>query len=72
MSSSCVRFIPSQLSKTDRPSHMGPPIVISRLPVSNDDSICPVAALEKLLVKREQLNIAHDFIFTVYLSSKNL
>ena len=43
-----VRFLPSQLSKTDRPDHLGPPILIRRLPAfsGGDASLCPVSALE--------------------------
>ena len=59
-----VRFIPSQLSKTDRQTHLGPAIIIQRLPETDDNSICPVAALERLLEKRRDLNIEHDFIFS--------
>ena len=59
-----VRFIPSRLSKTDRQTHLGPPIVILRLPVSTDDSRCPVAALERLLQQRRDKGISHDFLFS--------
>ena len=63
-----VRFIPSRLSKTDRPSHLGPPILIRRLPVpaanSSDISKCPLASLEHLLRLREENNIQHDYVFS--------
>ena len=57
-----VRFLPSDLSKTDRESHMGPPIVISRLP-EEEASVCPVASLEALLLLRSHLDISHDYFF---------
>ena len=57
-----VRFLPSRLSKTDRSQHLGPPIVVRRLP-PEDSASCPVSALEQLLQRRRELGIAHDFIF---------
>ena len=59
-----VRFLPSKLSKTDRQSHLGPPIVIMRLPPTSDNSPCPVEALRELLRFRSKLHLSHDFIFT--------
>ena len=59
-----VRFIPSALSKTDRQSHLGPAIRITRLTASDDVSPCPVEALEALLAKRRELDISHDFVFS--------
>ena len=61
-SSSGIRFIPSALSKTDRHSHLGPPISISRLD-SDDASLCPVSALDALLQARQDLGIRHDYVF---------
>ena len=62
----CARFLPSRLSKTDRPGHLGPPIVIRRLPAfSGDDvSLCPVAALEDFLQFRRSKGVSHDFLFS--------
>ena len=60
-----VRFIPSRLSKTDRQNHLGPAIVINRLPSPSPQSPCPVVALESLLLLRISLNIAHDHIFSM-------
>ena len=56
-----VLFLPPQLSKTDRQTHMGPPILIRRLPPSSPH--CPVAALEDLLA-RTSLGIRHNFVFS--------
>ena len=41
-----VRFLLSRLSKTNRPDHKGPPILLRRLPdFSGDDvSLCPVVS----------------------------
>ena len=61
-SSAGVRFIPSALSKTDRHSHLGPPITISRLD-SEDTSFCPVSSLDALLRMRQELGIRHDYVF---------
>ena len=57
-----VRFLPSQLCKTDRQTHMGPPILIRRLPPSSPH--CPVAALEDLLHSRTFLGIRHNYVFS--------
>ena len=65
-----VRFLPSALSKTDRQTHLGPAICIARLPSSDDASLCPVAALEALLLKRRDLDIQHDFVFSSSSSSR--
>ena len=57
-----IRFIPSRLSKTDRQTHLGPPIVVKRLPDS-DTSLCAVKALEDLLRIRSTLNLDHNYVF---------
>ena len=57
-----LRFLPSCLSKTDRQTHLGPPIVIKRLSGS-DSSLCAVAALEDLLQLRSSLPLDHDYVF---------
>ena len=57
-----LRFVPSRLSKTDRQTHLGPPIVVKRLP-DPDSSLCAVKALEDLLRMRSTLDLDHDFIF---------
>ena len=62
ISSEQVRFLPSRLSKTDRQRHLGPPIVIRRLPPP--DPHCPVASLEELLRSRAALGIRHDYVFS--------
>ena len=55
-------LLPSQLSKTDRRTHMGPPILIRRLPPSSP--LCLVAALEDLLHSRTFLGIRHIYVFS--------
>ena len=57
-----LRFLPSCLSKTDRQTHLGPPIVIKRLS-GPDSSLCAVAALENLLQLRSSLQLDHDYVF---------
>ena len=56
-----ARFVPSRLSKTDRPEHMGPEIIVFRL--KDDPFLCPVAATEQLITARRSLNIDHDSLF---------
>ena len=56
-----ARFVPSRLSKTDRPDHMGPAIVIYRL--ADCPSLCPVRSTEQLVAARSTLDINHDFLF---------
>ena len=60
-----VRFLPSDLSKTDRENHLGLPIVVSRLPAENS-LLCPVSLLEALLLLRNGLNISHDYVFSQF------
>ena len=57
-----VRFLPSQLSKADRQTRMGLPILFRRLPPSSPH--CPVAALEDLLLSRTSLGIRHNYVFS--------
>ena len=58
-----VRFVPSALSKTDRQTHLGPPIVVFRL-IDDEISRCPVASLEELLRAHALKGIVHDYLFT--------
>ena len=59
-----VRFLPFKLRKTNRQSHLGPPIVIIRLPPTSGNSPSPVEALQELLRFRAKLHLSHDFLFT--------
>ena len=61
-----VRFLPSRLSKMDRPGHLGRLILIRRLPAfSGDDvSLCPVASLKEFLESRRSLGISHHSLFS--------
>ena len=61
INSDFVRFIPSALSKTDRQTYLGHPIVIRRLPP--DEDMCPVLALEGFLAVRRPLSTSHDYVF---------
>ena len=61
ISPSTARFIPSRLSKTDRPGHMGPPIYIYRFLA--DPSLCPVEAIQTLISTRSGLKLQHPYLF---------
>ena len=50
LSDHSAHFIPSRLSKTDRPNHMGPPIMVYAFPA--DPSLCPVEAVKSLISMR--------------------
>jgi hypothetical protein len=54
-------FIPSRLSKTDRPSHICPPFFVK--PWKKDLSICPVEVINIILNEKSCLQLKHDFIF---------
>ena len=56
-----VQFVPQKLSKTDRPGHLGPPILIRAWP--EDKSICPVAVIRELVSFRASLGILHPHLF---------
>ena len=56
-----ARFVPTRLSKTDRPDHMSPAITVYRL--LDDPSLCPVVATEQLIAARAPLAINHDYLF---------
>ena len=56
-----ARFVPTRLSKTDRPDHMGPAIIVYRL--ADCPSLCPVKSTEELISARSSLDIHHDFLF---------
>ena len=61
LSAHAVRFIPSALSKTDRPGHMGPPLLVYAFPA--DPSLCPVRSIQSLLAVRDSLRLSHTFLF---------
>ena len=61
LSTHSARFIPTGLSKTDRPGHMGPPILVYAFPA--DPSLCPVEAIRSLLAVRDSLRLSHPFLF---------
>ena len=61
INSDYARFVPSTLSKTDRQTYLGHPIIIRRLPP--DGEMCPVSALEDFLAFRRTLSTSHDFVF---------
>ena len=61
LSAQSARFVPTRLSKTDRPGHMGPPIVVYAFPA--DPFLCPVEAIRSLLAVRDSLGLSHSFLF---------
>ena len=61
ISPSTARFIPSRLSKTDRPGHMGRLIYGYRFLA--DPSLCPVEAIRTLISTRTGLKLQHPFLF---------
>ena len=56
-----ARFIPSRLSKTDRPNRMGPPIMLYSFPA--DPTLCPVEAVQTLVKVRHSLGLSHPYLF---------
>ena len=58
-----VRFLPFHLSKTDLQTHLGLPILILRLSVLMNASICPFRVLGVYLHRWEELHVAHDYIW---------
>ena len=56
-----ARFIPTRLSKTDRPNHMGPPIMVYSFPA--DPTLCPVEAVQTLVKVRHSLGLSHPYLF---------
>lgn len=60
INSTSARFVPSQLSKTDKANRMGKPISIYRL--VEDQFLCPVSNVE-LLMGMRSTTISHDLLF---------
>ena len=61
LSDHSARFIPTRLSKTDRPNHMGPPIMVYAFPA--DPSLCPVEAVKTVISVRRSLGLTHPYLF---------
>jgi hypothetical protein len=56
-----IRFVPSRLTKTDRPGHLSPPFYIK--PWKEDLCVCLVETIRLILVERNRLALQHSAIF---------
>jgi hypothetical protein len=56
-----LRFVPSRLTKTDRPGHLFPPFYVK--PWKEDLCVCPVETIRLILLERSRLRLQHSAIF---------
>jgi hypothetical protein len=56
-----MRFVPSRLTKTDRPGCMTPPFYVK--PWTEDKCLCPVETVRLIMAQREQLHLQHSALF---------
>jgi hypothetical protein len=56
-----LRFVPSRLTKTDRPGCLTPPFYVK--PWKEDSRLCPVEAVLQLVAEREHLRLQHSALF---------
>jgi hypothetical protein len=56
-----LRFVPSQLTKTDRPGHLAPLFYVK--PWKEDLCVCPVETIRLILLERDRLRLQHSAIF---------
>jgi hypothetical protein len=56
-----LRFIPSRLTKTDRPGHLSPPFYVK--PWKDDLCLCPVETIKLILKERDRLRLPHSALF---------
>jgi hypothetical protein len=56
-----LRFIPSKLTKTDRPGHLTPPFYVK--PWKDDLCVCPVESVRLILKERDRLRLQHSALF---------
>jgi hypothetical protein len=56
-----VRFVPSRLTKTDRPGHLAPPFYVK--PWKDDLCVCPVETIRLILKERDRLHLQHSTVF---------
>jgi hypothetical protein len=56
-----LRFVPSRLTKTDRPGHLTPPFYVK--PWKEDLCVCPVETVRLILLERDRLRLQHSAIF---------
>jgi hypothetical protein len=55
------RFVPSCLTKTDRPGHLAPPFYVK--PWKEVSCVCPVETVRLFLLERSRLSLHHDAVF---------
>jgi hypothetical protein len=56
-----LRFVPSRLTKTDRPVHLAPPFYVK--PWKEDLCVCPVETIRLILKERDRLRLQHSAVF---------
>jgi hypothetical protein len=56
-----ICFVPSRLTKTDRPGHLSPPFYVK--PCKADLCVCPVETVRLILLERDCLGLQHSAIF---------
>jgi hypothetical protein len=56
-----LRFVPSGLTKTDRPGHLAPPFYVK--PWKDDLCVCPVETIRLILKECDRLRLQHSAIF---------
>jgi hypothetical protein len=56
-----LQFVPSCLTKTDRPGHLAPPFYVK--PWKEDLCVCPVETVRLILLERDRLRLQHSAIF---------
>jgi hypothetical protein len=56
-----LRFVPSRLTKTDRPGHLTPPFYVK--PWKDDSCVCPVETVRLIMRERERLRLRHSALF---------
>jgi hypothetical protein len=56
-----LRFVPSRLTKTDRPGHLTPPFYVK--PWKDDSCVCPVETVRLIMEERDRLRLQHSALF---------
>jgi hypothetical protein len=56
-----LRFVPSRLTKTDRPGHLTPPFYVK--PWKDNLCVCPVETIRLILKERDRLHLQLSAVF---------
>ena len=56
-----IRFVPSRLTKTDRPGCLTPPFYVK--PWAEDKCLCPVETVRLIMEERVRLRLQHSALF---------